>query len=148
MRMQIRVRAERCLGRSGDGSMPIRCISVSSEAGVLRRAASTARLSHTDSVSNCRCAASFTRALVSGETRVLITSVTIVGHSVTQQAPAIYPAFLGFFSETQTRPLRASARPGPRTFEVGSRKRTPSSSTGDHSELDGLSCPRLATISP
>jgi hypothetical protein len=64
--------------------MPARWISASSEAGELRRAASTARLSHTDSVSNCRCAASLTLALVSGETRVLINSVTIVGHSVAQ----------------------------------------------------------------
>ena len=75
---------------------------MSSETGVLRRAASTTRLSHTDSVSNCRCAASITGALVSGETRVLITSVTIVGHSVTQQAPASYPAFHPIFSGTQT----------------------------------------------
>src|SRR5271155_1540020 len=111
MRMQIRTRAVRCPkpGRSGDGPVPARSISVSSDTGVLRRAASTARLSHTDSVSNCRFAASFTRAFVSGETRVLITSVTIVGHSVTQQAPASYPAFRGIFSETQTRPKRASA---------------------------------------
>jgi hypothetical protein len=51
---------------------------------MLRGAASTARLSHIDSVSNCRCAVSFMRALASGETRLPITSVTIVSHSVAQ----------------------------------------------------------------
>lgn len=93
MQMRVRAPSQRSPSRSCEGQIRSRRISVSSDTDVLRRAASTTRLSHVDSVSSCRCAASFTRTLTSGETRVLITGDVITGHSVTHQAPASYPAY-------------------------------------------------------